>query len=80
MLDSEDEIGYYFTMGEMIVTNVDMKMKLMRNVIKCFKKRKFYWVVDITKLPVGMKLEDVAGSKKLLRKYGKKVNGVWYDI
>lgn len=45
----------------------------MRKRIKWFKRRKFYWAVDITKLPVGIKIGDVAKSKKLLKKYGKKV-------
>ena len=42
----------------------------MRNI---FKKKKFYWAIDTTKLPEGIKVEDVEKSRRLLRKYGEKV-------
>ena len=47
----------------------------MKNI---FRRKKFYWSVDITKLPAGMTAEDIEKNKKLLRKYGEKVK--WDQI
>jgi len=40
---------------------------------RAFKRQRFYWSVDVNKLPEGIKVEDVEKSRRLLRKYGEKV-------